>query len=58
MKNKDSKNGVLCDVDDCVHNIDGCNCNATKIKVTKGNTIDAHFCKTFTDKKKTSSCSK
>ncbi|MGN0748670.1 MAG: DUF1540 domain-containing protein [Christensenellales bacterium] len=39
--------GVCCDVCDCVHNLDGCNCEMDTIKVTKGKTDEAHFCKTY-----------
>lgn len=52
MKNKKEKNGVACDVDDCIYNVDGCNCSASKIKVTKGKTQDSHFCKTYCNREK------
>ena len=44
---KKSNSGVCCDVSECVHNMNGCDCNAKKIKVTKGQTTDAHFCRTY-----------
>lgn len=44
---KNNNQGVCCDVRDCTHNIDGCNCEMETIKVTKGKTDDAHFCRTY-----------
>lgn len=42
--------GVCCDVDECVHNVDGCNCEMNTIKITKGDTKTAHFCRTYQQK--------
>lgn len=47
-----TNDGICCDVCECVHNINGCNCNAKTIKVTKGETNSAHFCKTYANKEK------
>ena len=44
---KKTNSGVCCDVCECVHNLDGCNCEMDSIKVTKGKENKAHFCKTF-----------
>ena len=44
---KKTNSGVCCDVCECVHNLDGCNCEMDTIKVTKGKEDKAHFCKTF-----------
>lgn len=46
----ENNKGVCCDVCECVHNIDGCNCEMKTIKVTKGKTEGAHFCRTFCNK--------
>lgn len=43
--------GVCCDVEDCVHNVDGCNCEMNTIKVTKGDMKNAHFCRTYEKEK-------
>lgn len=47
MEKYNSNNSICCDVCDCVHNLDGCNCCAKTIKVTTGKTENAHFCKTY-----------
>ena len=39
--------GVCCDATDCVHNVDGCNCEMNTIKVSKGDAQHAHFCRTY-----------
>ena len=44
---KKTNSGVCCDVCECVHNLDGCNCEMDTIKVTIGKENKAHFCKTF-----------
>ncbi len=52
MENNNSSNkGVFCDVDKCVHNIDGCNCDMKTIKISKGNLDNSHHCKSFASKK-------
>lgn len=38
--------GVCCNVKDCVHNENGCDCNLKQITVSKG-TGDHHFCKSY-----------
>ena len=43
---KKCNEGVCCDVEDCVHNVDGCNCEMNSIKVTKAGIENAHFCRT------------
>ena len=50
MKTENNNEGVCCDVCECIHNIDGCNCEMKTIKVTKGNSNSSHFCKTFSKK--------
>ena len=45
--NKKCNEGVLCDVTDCKHNIDGCNCEMNSIKVSKAGIENAHFCRTY-----------
>jgi hypothetical protein len=57
LKDKKSKKecnrGVCCDVADCIHNLDGCDCEVDKIKVTnKGPVGKNHFCRTYTCNKK------
>lgn len=44
---KNANIGVCCDVTDCVHNVDGCNCEMDTIKVTGGKLNSSHFCKTY-----------
>lgn len=44
---KQTNSSICCDVCECVHNVDGCNCDMDTIKVTKGQTDHAHFCKTY-----------
>lgn len=46
-ENKISNCGVCCDVGDCTHNLDGCNCDMTTIKVSKGHNDKHHFCKSY-----------
>ena len=47
MKQNQNNQGVCCDVEDCIHNVEGCNCEMNTIKVTTGKTENAHFCKTY-----------
>ncbi len=47
--------GVLCNVNECIHNVAGAKCNLAKIEVTHEktgpNAIDTpHFCKSYTGK--------
>lgn len=50
--------GVRCNVQDCVYNEKGCNCNKEVIDVSLGdgepmpNGIQKHFCKSFVGKTK------
>ena len=44
---KQCNQGVCCDVEECIHNVDGCNCEMSSIKVTKAGTQNAHFCRTY-----------
>lgn len=44
---KKTNSGVCCDVCDCTHNLDGCNCEMETIKVTGNNNGDSHFCKSY-----------
>lgn len=47
MEQNQNNQGVCCDVEDCIHNVEGCNCEMNTIKVTTGKTENAHFCKTY-----------
>lgn len=47
MEKSENNQGVCCDVEECVHNVDGCNCEMNTIKVTSCKNNDAHFCKTY-----------
>lgn len=38
--------GVCCNVKDCVHNENGCDCSLKKITVSKGSG-EHHFCKSY-----------
>lgn len=53
MKEK-YNSGVCCDVADCVHNVNGCDCNKNKIEVSKGASAKHHFCKSYACKDDTS----
>lgn len=45
------KTDVVCDVYNCVHNIEGCLCDKDAIKITQaGNDRNAHFCKSYEGK--------
>ena len=50
MKQK-CNGGVCCNVDDCIHNVNGCDCNKGKIEVSRGDSHSADtkhlFCKSY-----------
>ena len=46
---KYNNKGVCCNVCDCTHNANGCNCSLEKIEVTKQNG-EHHFCKSYCKK--------
>ena len=54
--NYDCNRGVRCNVNNCVYNEDGCNCNKEKIEVSLGdgepmpNGLQKHFCKSFKER--------
>ncbi len=56
--NYDCNCGVKCNVNNCVYNEDGCNCNKETIEVSLGdgepmsNGIQKHFCKSFISRDK------
>ena len=51
MRKGNLKTDVCCDVCNCVHNIDGCLCKKSLIKITKeADNEQAHFCKSFEPK--------
>lgn len=55
-KNSDCNCGVRCNVNDCVYNEHGCNCNKEVIDVSLGdgesmpNGLQKHYCKSFISK--------
>lgn len=42
--------GVCCNVCACRHNVDGCKCNLSQIKVTKGDGTSLHYCGSYCPK--------
>lgn len=48
--------GVCCNVCDCVHNENGCDCNLNKITVSKGTENGHHYCKSYACKNERNTC--
>ena len=50
IMNKKCNLGVNCDVCNCKHNVAGCKCELLSIDVTRYNSTEHHFCKSFQEK--------